>query len=138
MPITSSGGDASALAGPSADDDMSKMMKRMSHNVAMTFAAPIAVVAAIAATAVVASSPVSAQILAPPNPMLTVPPPPAPVSPRIEVPVVPKLDAMPPQPTAQLSRRSFGDRVTGCLQDGAAAGLSPSDRSAYSRGCANQ
>jgi hypothetical protein len=32
---------------------------------------------------------------------------------------------------------SFGDRVTPCLHEGAAAGLGPGDRAAYSRGCAN-
>jgi hypothetical protein len=35
-------------------------------------------------------------------------------------------------------RPSFSDRVVGCLQQGAAAGLGPSDRAAYSRACANQ
>lgn len=84
------------------------------------------------------ATPASAQVLLPANPMLQVPPPPPLPQPRIEVPVVPKFDSIPSQPTAPLSRRSFGDRVTDCLQDGTAAGLSPSDRSAYSRGCANR
>jgi hypothetical protein len=84
-------------------------------------------------------NPLVAQIFAPnvvpPNP----PPPPPPPPPKIEVPVVPKLDAPPPQPTVKRSRRgSFSDRVTNCLHQGAAAGLNPSDRAAYSRACANQ
>jgi hypothetical protein len=33
---------------------------------------------------------------------------------------------------------SFSDRVVRCLQQGAAAGLGPNDRAAYSRSCANQ
>ena len=35
-------------------------------------------------------------------------------------------------------RGSFGDRISKCLEEGAAAGLGPSQRSAYSRACANQ
>jgi hypothetical protein len=68
------------------------------------------------------------------------PPPPAPIPPpRIEVPVVPQLDALPATPKAQRrSRKSFGDRITDCLQDGAAAGLDSSERAAYSRACANR
>jgi hypothetical protein len=57
--------------------------------------------------------------------------------PRIEAPVVPKMDEMPRQ--AQPSPRpSFSDRITTCLQQGAAAGLSPGDRDTYSRSCANR
>jgi hypothetical protein len=68
------------------------------------------------------------------NPPLPAPPP----SPRIEVPVVPRMDA-PSQPPSQSSlRRSFDERITQCLQDGAAAGLGPSARAAYSRACANR
>lgn len=67
------------------------------------------------------------------------PPPPPPPPPKIEVPVVPKLDAPPQQPQARGSRRgSFGDRVIDCLHQGAAAGLPPGERAAYSRACANQ
>ncbi|ABE40354.1 hypothetical protein [Rhodopseudomonas pseudopalustris] len=68
------------------------------------------------------------------------PPPPPPPPPQVYVPVVPKLDAPQPTPRAQLpnQRRSFGDRITDCLTDGNAARLSPNDRAAYSRGCANQ
>lgn len=67
------------------------------------------------------------------------PPPPAPPPPRIEVPAVPKLDAVPPQPKARGARRgSFGDRVIDCLHQGAALGLPPGERDAYSRACANQ
>jgi hypothetical protein len=67
------------------------------------------------------------------------PPLPAPLpQPRIEAPVIPRMDA-PSQPrAASVRRRSFGDRVTQCLQDGAAAGLGPSARAAYSRPCANR
>jgi hypothetical protein len=35
-------------------------------------------------------------------------------------------------------RPSFHDRVVRCLQEGAAAGLGPSARAAYSSACANQ
>ncbi len=68
------------------------------------------------------------------NPPLPAPPPP----PRIEVPVVPKMDA-PSQPAVRSERRrSFDERITQCLQDGAASGLGPNARAAYSRACANR
>jgi hypothetical protein len=102
------------------------------------------------------AAPAVAQLIIPPptgGGALIVPPPPAPPPPRVDVPVVPRLDEVPHArgvpavpaldelPRAQherRSRRSFGDRVTQCLQDGAAAGLGPSDRAAYSRACANR
>ena len=55
------------------------------------------------------------------------------------MPAIPQMDAPLPVPQVQgLQRGSFGDRISKCLEDGAAAGLGPSERSAYSRGCANQ
>jgi hypothetical protein len=82
---------------------------------------------------------VFAQVMIPPGASPLSPPPPAPPPPpKIEVPVVPKMDEMPRQSPVRSSRKSFGDRITECLQDGAAAGLNPSDRAAYSRSCANR
>ncbi len=84
-------------------------------------------------------SPVSAQgVLPHGSSALTVPPPPAPPPPKIEVPVVPKMGDLPRQNYVPQARPSFGDRVTRCLQDGAAAGLGPNERAAYSRACANR
>jgi hypothetical protein len=79
-----------------------------------------------------------AQTIVPPgwSPLSPLPPPPPP-PPKIEVPVVPKMDEMPRQ-ARRSPRPSFGDRITSCLQDGAAAGLGPNARAAYSRACANQ
>jgi hypothetical protein len=97
------------------------------------------VVGAVAWT-VVAAATASAQQFIPPggsqfNPPLPPPPPP----PKIEVPVVPQMDAPPSPPRVEgLQRGSFGDRIRRCLDEGAAAGLGPSERSAYSRACANQ
>jgi hypothetical protein len=65
-------------------------------------------------------------------------PPPAPPPPKIEVPVVPKMDAPIQQNYAPAPRPSFSDRISTCLDEAAAAGLSPGQRSAYSRACANQ
>ena len=81
----------------------------------------------------------AAQIVQPPGATLQ-PPPPAPIPPpRIEVPAVPQMDSPPASPRAQgTSRKSFGDRITNCLQDGAAAGLNANERAAYSRACANR
>ena len=89
---------------------------------------------------VVAVATASAQQFIPPggsqfNPPLPSPPPP----PKIEVPVVPQMDAPPSPPRVQgLQRGSFSDRISRCLDEGAAAGLGPNERSAYSRACANQ
>lgn len=92
------------------------------------------------------------------QPVIPYPSAPAPIPPpKIEVPAVPKMDNPPPfalqnttpgvvrqgKPPKQVlksSRRraSFGDRVTRCINDAAAAGLGPNERAAYSRYCANQ
>jgi hypothetical protein len=69
---------------------------------------------------------------------LNAPLPPPPPPPKIEVPVVPQMDAPPRQSYLPAPRPSFGDRITTCLSDGAAAGLGPGDREAYSRNCANR
>jgi hypothetical protein len=73
------------------------------------------------------------------NPLnpLNAPPPPPPPPPKIEVPVVPKMDALPSYNFLPAPRPSFGDKITTCLQEGAAAGLGPGDREVYSRSCAN-
>ncbi len=81
----------------------------------------------------------SAQILPPGASQFNPPPPPPLPPPKIEVPVVPKMDAPPAQPTIQPSPRgNFSDRINNCLDEGAAAGLGPGDRAAYSRSCAHR
>ena len=101
-----------------------------------------------------------AQIIGPPGtqpviPFPTAPPPPPP--PRIEVPPVPQMASPPPfalqnttpgvvqpnapRPKARLKparRESYGDRIARCLDEGAAWGLGPNERAAYSRSCANR
>jgi hypothetical protein len=94
----------------------------------------------LVAAVLVGLSSASAQVIIPPggsqfNPPLPLPPPPP--SPKIEVPVVPKLDALPSYNYLPAPRPSFGDNITTCLQEGAAAGLGPSEREVYSRNCAN-
>jgi hypothetical protein len=87
-------------------------------------------------------------------PFPTAPPPPPP--PKIEVPKVPQMNSpppfelgntrpgmvtqgTPPEPVLKPSRRrSYGDRMTRCLQEGAAMGYGPNERAAYARMCANQ
>lgn len=82
--------------------------------------------------------------------------PPAPPPPPIVVPQVPQMNSPPPfalqntrpgivtqdTPSAPVLRRerrpSFSDRVARCLDDGAAWGMNPNQRAAYSRQCANQ
>ena len=93
--------------------------------------------AVIAALVVVNAA--SAQMLPPGASQFSPPPPPPLPPPKIEVPVVPQMDAPPSQPTvAPSSRGSFGDRINSCLDEGAAAGLPPGERAAYSRSCANR
>lgn len=79
------------------------------------------------------------QILVPGSPSLLPPPPPSPPPPKITVPVVPKMDELPDRNYVTTpTRPSFGDRITTCLQAGAAAGLGPNERADYSRACANR
>jgi hypothetical protein len=89
--------------------------------------------------ALVAVNGASAQFLPPGASQFNPPPPPPPPPPKIEVPVVPRMDAPPSQPTVRPSPRgSFSDRINTCLDEGAAAGMTPGERAAYSRSCANQ
>jgi len=89
--------------------------------------------ALLQATAAFAQVPPGTSPLSPP-----LPPPPPP--PKIEVPSIPKMDALPSRNYVKPStgNNSFGDRVTKCLDDGAAAGMGPNERSTYSRNCANR
>lgn len=43
----------------------------------------------------------------------------------------------PSMPTLQPPAQSFGDRVTQCMQSGAAVGYGPNDVSGYTRACVN-
>jgi hypothetical protein len=73
-----------------------------------------------------------------PPPNILPPPPPPPPPPRIEVPRIPKMDEIPTSPRAAVPRqKSFNRRVQECIEEGAAAGLGPNERAAYSRSCAN-
>ena len=90
--------------------------------------------ALLAAPAAYAQSPYSLVGGSQFNPPLPAPLPP----PKIEPPVVPKLDAPVRQNYLPARRPSFSDRISRCLDEGAAAGLGPADRAAYSRSCANQ
>src|SRR6266481_1503905 len=98
----------------------------------------LSIISLAVAAALFAANTASAQIIPPGgsrfNPPLPAPPP----SPKIEVPVVPQMDAPPRQSYVPAPRPSFSDRITTCLSDGAAGGLGPGEREAYSRTCANQ
>ena len=75
----------------------------------------------------------------PPNPLLLAPPPPPPPPPKLEIPKIPKLGEIAPPPKVRLPQRGlFSDRVSRCLDEGAAMGLGPNERSAYSGICANR
>src|SRR5713226_2945467 len=77
-----------------------------------------------------------AQVLIPPggsqfNPPL---PPPAP-PPKIEPPAITQLSAPWRQSTPPAPHPSFSARISRCLDEGAASGLGPHERAAYSRSC---
>ena len=93
--------------------------------------------AVIAALAVVNTA--QAQMLPPGASQFNPPPLPPPPPAKMDVPVGPQMDAPPSQPAvAPSGRGSFSDRVNNCIDQGAASGLGPNDRAAYSRSCANQ
>ena len=89
----------------------------------------LSIIGCVAVAALIAADTALAQF----NPPLPPPPPP----PKIEVPVVPQMDAPPHQNYQAAPRPSYSDKITTCLQEGAAAGLGPSEREEYSRACAN-
>jgi hypothetical protein len=99
----------------------------------------LSILTGLAICVLVAAGPSSAQQLIPRGgSIFNPPPPPAPPPPMIQVPVVPQMDAPPSLPTVGRSQPTFSDRITQCLEDGAASGLGPNARAAYSRSCANQ
>ena len=98
-----------------------------------------------------------AQIYTTPSGRAVLPPPPAPPPPpAITVPQVPTMNSPPPfalqnttpgyvqegKPPKQVlkpqKRDSFGQRMSRCLDEGAAMGLGPGQRLAYARNCAHQ
>ncbi len=79
----------------------------------------------------------SAQILPPGSSQFNPLPPAPPPSPKIEAPVVPQMDAPPTLNFTSTPRPSFSDRINTCLDEGAASGLGPNERAAFSRSCAN-
>jgi hypothetical protein len=88
--------------------------------------------------ALVAANAAFAQTIPPGGSRFNPPMPPPPPPPKIEVPVVPQMDAPMRQNYAPAPRPSFSDKITTCLDEGAAAGLGPNDRAVYSRSCANR
>jgi hypothetical protein len=53
------------------------------------------------------------------------------------VPAIPQMDAPIRQSYLPAPQPSFSDRITACLDEGAASGLGPNERAAFSRSCAN-
>jgi hypothetical protein len=98
----------------------------------------LSIIICIVAAALFAADAAFAQLIPPGGSKFNPPLPPPPPSPKIEVPVVPQMDAPPRQSYVTAPQPSFGDRITTCLNDAAAAGLGPSDREEYSRTCANR
>jgi hypothetical protein len=80
-----------------------------------------------------------AQFIPPGSSQFNPPPPAPPPPPKIEVPAIPQAGALPSRSYAPVKpQKSYGDRVTKCLDDAAAAGLSPTERTTYSRNCATR
>ena len=110
----------------------------------------VALVTVQAATAQIPPAPGASPVI----PFPTAPPPPPP--PPITVPQVPQMNSPPkfelqnttpslveqdgpPEPIyTPERRRSFSNRVQRCLDEGAAMGLGPNERAAYSRSCATR
>lgn len=88
--------------------------------------------------ALLAGQAASAQSVLPGASLFNPPPPAPPPPPKIEVPKISQLDAPLSYNYQPTPRTSFGDRISKCLDDAAAAGLNPADRGTYSRSCANQ
>ena len=98
----------------------------------------VATVMFVAAAALLIGEGASAQSLLPGTSQFNPPLPPPPPPPKIEVPRIPQPGAQPTYDYRPAPRPSFGDRISKCLDDAAAAGLGPADRANYSRMCANQ
>jgi hypothetical protein len=96
------------------------------------------ILACVVVAALAAGNGVSAQVIPPGGSQFNPPLPPPPPPPKIEAPVVPQMDAPLRQNYKPARHPSFGDRISRCLDEGAASGLGPSDRAAYSRSCANR
>jgi hypothetical protein len=102
----------------------------------MSFMKKSLIVASLVIAVVASTGQAGAQIVSPgTSPAIPLPPPPP--GPRIEVPKVPKLDELPSRNYVPGPRPSFSDKITTCLEEGAAGGLGPGDREAYARACAN-
>jgi hypothetical protein len=96
-------------------------------------------VCAVTAALVFGNAASAQQIISPGGSQFNPPLPTAPPPPKIEVPAIPQMDAPPSRQIVQPApRSSFSDRIHSCLEEGAAAGLGPNQRAAYSRSCANQ
>jgi hypothetical protein len=80
----------------------------------------------------------SAQTIPPGGSIYNPPMPPPPPSPKIYIPAIPKMDEVTQPSLRSPVRPSFGDRVSRCLDDAAAAGYNQAGRATYSRSCANQ
>ena len=95
------------------------------------------IVIGVVTAVVLGAGTVTAQTIIPPGTSPLNPPPPPPLpAPKIQVPVVPKMDELPERNYVPAPRPSFSDRITTCLEEGAAAGLGPADRETYARACA--
>jgi hypothetical protein len=135
-------------------DELAQAPRRYDLNAMRMSFIPLMAVAFIAS-----ANPARAQIPPAPGtspviPFPTAPPPPPP--PPITVPQVPQTNSppkfelqnttpslveqdSPPKPIYKPERRrSFGNRIQRCLDEGAAMGLGPNERAAYSRICATQ
>jgi hypothetical protein len=96
------------------------------------------ILACMIVAALAAGNGALAQVIPPGGSQFNPPLPPPPPPPKIEAPVVPQVDAPLRQDYTPERRPSFSDRISKCLDEGAASGLDPSDRAAYSRSCANR
>jgi len=96
----------------------------------------LALLSGLALALFVASATAQQVFISPGGQFHPLPPPP---TPNVPVPVTPMFGPRPQQNYVRASPPpSFSDRVVRCLQQGAAGGLGPNARAAYSSACANQ
>jgi hypothetical protein len=97
------------------------------------------IIAGALASVLVFAGAASAQIIPPTGSVTVMPPPVAPLpGPTNGAWQAPSVAAPAPTANVTVPRPSFSDRISNCLDQGAAAGLGPNDRATYSRSCANQ
>jgi hypothetical protein len=99
----------------------------------------LSIVICAVSSVLICASAASAQAIPPGgSPLLNAPLPPPLPPPKTGPSLVPQMDAPAHPNYVPAPVPSFGDRINSCLDQAAAAGLGPNDRTTYSRNCASR